>query len=258
MSIFEGIYQIVRDGRSQAVKDKEAREERRETLERERLFAEYKRQCELLVPYAGEYFTCSALYSTSPQSLGLALDYKEKMVFLSTKENMEAMQNRGQKAIEGRTASGQKYWTTDYGLVFGTSPRTFYSFEVIEGIRMPSKQWVEQSLLACEFFSYQHRTLYEFQKDDKHKQAMIDAKALDEERKKADAVVKAERLQALNVEVSPLTIELLGFIDSHDYYADYSDDPSVWKFHNLRQKVFEKAVVPYPALKALFDERAKR
>lgn len=66
-----------------------------------------------------------------------------------------------------------------------------------------------------------------------------------------------KKLTELGVEVTDETLTLINFIETHDYYASYSDDANVWRHHSAREQKAIKYLEKHPALMQLFKQHPR-
>lgn len=66
-----------------------------------------------------------------------------------------------------------------------------------------------------------------------------------------------KKLIDLGVKVTDETLTLLNFIETHDYFAGYSDDASVWRYHAAREQKAIKYLEKHPILMQLFKQHPR-
>ncbi len=212
-----------------------------------------------LVPYSGG-FIYGALKSRSIQGLVSSAKYDSRTaVYLAVEKEVEDLQNKELQFLEGKNAAGQKFWTSDVGLVFQIHSKLKYSFEEVEGVRMPSVDWVIQSIVAREFMSVPPVDMMR-----KH------LNELDHEANKAANEIKQieyaqtrERdlngtLEILGVETNDVNRQLLEFAQSFDHTYDYSDDNlSCMRYRAMEARFYELAKAQAPQLVTFLDNAKK-
>lgn len=238
------------------------KEERREEIylqEQKEAEISYLNSYKDLVPYSGG-FIYGALKSRSIQGLVSSAEYDSRTaVYLAVEKEVEDLQNKGLKFLEGKNAAGQKFWTSDVGLVFQIHSKLKYSFEEVEGVRMPSVDWVIQSIVAREFMSVLPVDMMR-----KH------LNELDHEANKAANEIKQNEyaqtrerdlngtLEILGVETNDVNRQLLGFAQSFDHTYDYSDDHLFcMRYRAMEARFYELAKAQAPQLVTFLDNAKK-
>ena len=212
-----------------------------------------------LVPYSGG-FIYGALKGRSIRGLVSSAEYDSRTaVYLAVEKEIEDLQNKGLKFLEGKNAAGQKFWTSDVGLVFQIHSKLKYSFEEVEGVRMPSLDWVIQSVVSREFMSvlpvdmmrkHLNELDYEANKAANEIKQIEYAQAREKE---LNAV-----LETLSVEANDVNRQLLEFAQSFDHTYDFSDDSLFCMcYRAMEARFYELAKAQAPQLVTFLDNAKK-
>jgi hypothetical protein len=244
---------------SQHARMKAEQREKRYQQEEKEAEKSYLNNYKDLVPYSG-CFIYGALKKRSIEDLVSSVDYDSRTaVYLAVEKEVEALQNKGLKFLEGKNAVGQKFWTSDVGLVFQIHSKLKYSFEEVEGVRMPSLDWAIQSIVAREFMSVlpvdmMRKHLYEL--DYEANKAATELKRIEYTQKREKGLNAT--LEMLGVEASDVNRQLLEFAQSFDHTYDFSDDGLFcMRYRAMEARFYELAKAQAPQLVTFLDNAKK-
>jgi hypothetical protein len=134
-----------------------------------------------------------------------------------------------------------------------------YSFEEVEGVRMPSVDWVIQSVVSREFMSVlpvdmMRKHLYEL--DYEANKAATELKRIEYTQKREKGLNAT--LEMLGVEASDVNRQLLEFAQSFDYTYEYSDDHLFcMRYRAMEARFYELAKTQAPQLVTFLDNAKK-
>ncbi len=257
-SIFADIIKRYRYS-SEHARMKEEQRNKRYLQEQKEAEISYLNNYKDLVPYSGG-FIYGALKSRSIQGLVTSAKYDSRTaVYLAVEKEVEDLQNKELQFLEGKNAAGQKFWTSDVGLVFQIHSKLKYSFEEVEGVRMPSVDWVIQSVVAREFMSVLPVDMMR-----KHRNELdYEANKAANEIKQIEYAQMRERelnnkLKDLGVEANDVNRQLLEFAQSFDHTYDYSDDNLFcMRYRAMEARFYELAKAQAPQLVTFLDNAKK-
>lgn len=262
MGMFSDILDVPQqDNRSEYTKQKEAAAARADALMDERAAERFK-PYRCLIPFVGPM---AVRLAGSYKSVDLRVDEFDYGVnqFLVYREDMRKI-DPGTWTV-GKRTDGTVRLITTYGLAYIVDePITegeFKDYVVFteDGTPVLSAEGMLAVIDSRKFVKYEpadtrwirRATAAEITAREQETQASM---AWAREQLK-DGYTK--KLTELGVEVTDETLTLMNFIETHDYYASYSDDASVWRHHSAREQKAIKYLEKHPALMQLFKQHPR-